>query len=286
MKYYFISTDHLRGRIWFRDEDDFRAAMNYVAIVAWLTGVRILAFVLLSNHVHFVLSCDDEFHARAFIDRFKLKYGLYYWRRYGVKEYLRENSVNIQEVYPRGESLERAIAYVQMNPVAAGISQHAFLYPWGTGNVFFNLDIPKGTPLLNLSKREQYARLHCKDLLPGHYQLDDSGCVLPFSYVCRSFVESLFRSSKRYNYFLVTSSKAKARLDKDATPVFQDKSMLAVADDLCTSLFGKRSIGELSETHFIELLHQLRVRFGTSLEQLVRITGRSYQELSEKLDAL
>ena len=37
MKHFFlISTDHLEDRLWFRDEEDFRVAMNYVAVAAFL----------------------------------------------------------------------------------------------------------------------------------------------------------------------------------------------------------------------------------------------------------
>lgn len=281
-----ITTDHLCGRIWFRDEEDFRAAMNYAAIVAVLTGVRIVAFVLMSNHVHFIVACDDESRARCFIDRFKLKYGLYFWRRYGVKEHLRENSVHIQAVDTGEESLERAIAYVQMNPVAAGICQHASLYSWGTGAVFFNQTQPRGTPLHTLSKREQIACFHCKDPVPGHYLLGEDRYILLSSYVNVGFVETLFRSSKRYNYFLATSSKARARLEKDAAPAFQDKNVLAGAIDLCRSLYGVSSFDELSDSQFVEILRQMKFRFGTGLEQLVRITGRSSQDLSVKLDSM
>ena len=56
-RYYLVTTDHLTDRLWFRDEEDFRVAMNYVAIAAFITGCKVLAFILMSNHVHFVLMC-------------------------------------------------------------------------------------------------------------------------------------------------------------------------------------------------------------------------------------
>ena len=33
-KIYLLSTDHLEDGLWFRDDEDFRVAMNYVAIQA------------------------------------------------------------------------------------------------------------------------------------------------------------------------------------------------------------------------------------------------------------
>jgi len=47
-------------RLWFRDDEDFRVAMNYVAIAAFLSGILVLSFILMSNHVHFVVSGNRE----------------------------------------------------------------------------------------------------------------------------------------------------------------------------------------------------------------------------------
>ena len=118
--FYFVTTDHLEDRLWFRDEEDFTVAMNYVAIAAFLSEVIILSFILMSNHVHFVLYCSHK-RAVLFINKFKRLYAAYYQRKYGVCELLRRNGVDIREVKESDESLERAIAYVMMNCVAANI---------------------------------------------------------------------------------------------------------------------------------------------------------------------
>ena len=80
MKYYLLSTSHLVTGIWFRNDEDFLTAMNYVAVAAAVTGVSILAFVLMSNHVHFVLCCSYK-KALEFINHFKRLYGAYFQKR-------------------------------------------------------------------------------------------------------------------------------------------------------------------------------------------------------------
>ena len=109
--FYLVTTEHLEDRLWFRDEEDFRVAMNYVAVVAFIPGVSVLSFILMSNHVHFVLCCSHE-RAELFINKFKRLYAAYYRRKYGVCELLRRNGVDIREVREHDESLEKAIAYV------------------------------------------------------------------------------------------------------------------------------------------------------------------------------
>ena len=70
MKFYLVTTDHLKSTIWFRDEEDFKAAMNIIPVLAALAGVNILSFILMSNHIHFVLECELA-DAEAFILKFK-----------------------------------------------------------------------------------------------------------------------------------------------------------------------------------------------------------------------
>ena len=53
--YWLVTTEHLKKGLWFRDDEDYRVGMNYVAIASFVYGVMVLAFVLMSNHVHFVL---------------------------------------------------------------------------------------------------------------------------------------------------------------------------------------------------------------------------------------
>ena len=58
MDFNLISTSHLEDRIWFQDEEDYKVAMNLVAVAAFVCKVAILDFILMSNHVHFVVQAD------------------------------------------------------------------------------------------------------------------------------------------------------------------------------------------------------------------------------------
>ena len=135
-KVYLLSTEHLENGLWFRDTEDFKVAMNYIAIeAACCPRGFVLAFILMSNHVHFLLKGRKE-EATAFVNRFKRRYSIYYGRKYGVKEFLRGNGLDIKEIPYGDESVERVSAYVLMNCVAAGICTHPSQYPWGTGALY------------------------------------------------------------------------------------------------------------------------------------------------------
>ena len=249
MKYYLISTDHLTEKIWFQDDEDYKTGMNLVAVAAYACKTRILDFILMSNHVHFVVHNTLE-QARRFIDYFKLLYGKYMRAHHGYQHFLRHNDVDIREIDPLGEGVERVIAYTQMNCVAANICVY-----------------------------------HSKIKLPPDFRVLPGGNISPASYVAVKEVEAIFRTPKRFLYFLNSSSKAKNRMSEDAMPSFRDQVIASSVTDLCYSLFRKSSLQELSADEKAEMLRQLRYRFSADIAQLARVTGIPYQEACRLLDA-
>lgn len=285
MEFWFVTTDHLTDRVWFRDEEDFKVGMNFVAVLVVALSVDVLAFSLMSNHVHFVLSCPKA-RARRFIDEYKRRYAQYVHRKYGTKDLLRRNGVDIKPIDGMNESLERAVAYTQMNSVAAGICLNPSAYPWGTGDSFFRVKPVKGRRLGTFSDRERMRLLHSEQKMPPHFLVGEDGYILPESYVKVDLVETVFRTPQRMNYFLQNSSKAKRRLasNEAVLPAFRDQVIIAALPDLCQSLFRKRSIPEMTPEEQSELLKQLRYRFSANVNQLARVTGLSYEQVAALLD--
>ena len=287
-KYYLVTTDHLKVGLWFRDERDFAAGMNFVAIQAYRSKVTVLAFVLMSNHLHFVVQ-GRWADVKAFIDGIKSSYSKYLNHKYGTREFLRRNKVRIEEVSTLNEGLEKAIAYTQMNCVAAGICSHPSQFPWGTGPLFFNSTKRSGRRLGSLSKRARIRLFHCCDEdLPTDWLVSEEGYILPESYVNVKYVESVYRNAKRMNYFLVNSSKAKKKMDTsdENLPSFKDQVILAALPDLYRSLFQKRCFTELSPSEQIESLRQIRFRFSSNVHQIARVTGLTYEEAARMMDSI
>lgn len=278
-----VSTKHLSSGMLFLDEDDYRAAMNIVAICSFVTGVRVIAFIMMSNHVHFVLmgSADE---ARFFIDKFKALYGKYFFNKYGVHEFMRRLGADLRALIIEDESLMRGIAYVHMNSVAANLTPSPFLYPWGTGATFFNPTSASGRRLQELSKRQQYRILRSRMDLPQQYVLGEAGYVLPHCYAEVEFVEKLFCSPSRYSYFLNTSSKARQRKEKDPAPSFADYVAKAVMENLVNSLFRTDKFDSLDFEKKADVLKQMHRRLNSDAKQLSRITGIRPEEIIEILD--
>lgn len=286
-KNYLLTTEHVEKGLWFRDDEDYRVAMNFVAIQAATSPeVVVLAFILMSNHVHFVLVGTAE-AVEAFINGFKQRYSIYYRHKYGVKEFLRRNGLDKKAISYDGEGPEKAIAYVQMNCVAANICSHPSQYPWGTGNTFFNPAPMAGKRLDDLSGRARKRLMHSEsDFFPGERLLCSDGYIIPASYVDVKAVEMLYRTPKRMNFFLVNSSKAKKRLVADDNlPSFRDQTILAALPDLCRSLFQKDSFSQLPVDEQSEFVRQIRFRFSADATQIARVCGITYTDAARLLDS-
>ena len=295
MEYWLITTEHLE-KVLFREPADFCVGMNYVAVLAWKTGLFVLAFILMSNHLHFVVY-GTRAQAELFAKMFKGTYSRYVWDKYGIHEIFRRKGVRVEPVPTVGESLERAIAYVQMNSVAANICAHPTEYPWGTGRTFFQVQSTWSgmKPVAPLRETSQVVPLGPGDLPlgsvdlplgPGDWVICADGYIVPASYVKVSTVESIFRTPRRMNYFLVNSQKAKLRHEAgaDNMPAFRDQAILAALPDLCRSLFRKSSPDELNEDQLVELMRQIRFRFSSNVNQIARIVGLTYERAAKLLD--
>lgn len=286
IRVWLVTTDHLEEGLWFREEQDFKTGMNYVAALAAVFPVFILAFILMSNHVHFVLMGTKE-DVETFINELKRRYAQYIQNRYGSAKFLKDNHVDIQLIPFEDEATERAIAYVLMNSVAANICSHPTQYPWGSGAVYFNATTPKGTRVDTLSKRELYRLMHSKSVLPKHWLVGEDGYILPSSYVRTDYVEQLYRKPSRLDFFLRNSSKARRRLESgpEAQASFKDQTILAALPELCWALYGTSSFLALPEEHKREVLRQLRFRFSSNVHQLARVVGLSYDATARMLDS-
>ena len=286
-KLWLVTTEHLEEELWFRDDEDFRVGMNLVAVqAACCPEVVVLAFILMSNHVHFVLMGTRR-DVESFIRQYKHRYSIYYSDRWGIKKVLRLNGVDVKEIPYEDEAPERAIAYVQMNCVAANICGHPSLYLYGTGDVFFSQKMVTGTRLGDLSARARARLLHTYEALPLKWHLSPEGFIPPYEYVDVGAVEALFRKPTRMNYFLTSSSKARKRLESEEhLPAFRDQIILAALPDLCRSLFGKDKFEELLPEEQTELMRQIRFRFSADVNQIARVCGLSYAEAARMIDGI
>lgn len=280
--YYHVYTKGLERDTIFRDDSDFITGMNYIAILHYKSGVVILAFVLMSNHFHFILY-GGRTAITAFITLYKDMVSRYVRNKYGDRKILRRVKVGISEIDLSGERLKELIAYVLNNPVKAGVDILPQSYLWGTGGCYFsNIDTLSGAvPIDTMKRRGQIALLKSNVKLPGIYKVNSYGFIDPKCYVDYRFVERLFGRARSMEYFLSVSGR---KYTEDTQVGFSDALLLAALKELLAKRYDSVSVPELEYDSQRVIVKQLRRQFYCSPKQISRICGLSLSRVYALLE--
>jgi hypothetical protein len=269
-RYYHVYTKGLEQDVIFRERADYIVGMNYVPVSLHGLDLQLLAFVLMSNHFHFVIyGTKDE--CDRFINLYKRLVSRYVRIRYGTAKILRSVQTSCTEIDPDNEALKRLIAYVLNNPVKAGINCMPQNYEWGSGRCYFtNFDMhPHKRPLSDFGVREQIALLKSETKLDGSHMVCESGYIDPSSYVNVDFVERLFGRARSLEYFLSTSNKSSS--ESDGPMVFSDTLVLAGLMELLEKKYESVSLEDLSWEIRVKLVKDIRRQFNSPPKQLARV---------------
>ena len=118
--FYHVCTEGLENAVIMKDDEDYKVARNYLALSAWKTKAIIVAFSLMSNHLHSLIGAKDRRQASEFIRYFKQVYSTYLRNKYGMSDALKgqpENIVMISDI----KYFRNCIAYIFRNPISARI---------------------------------------------------------------------------------------------------------------------------------------------------------------------
>jgi putative transposase len=113
----------------FFSADDYRRYLDWLAEHAEITGCRIHAYVLMTNHIHLLLSAEQADSPAAMMKALSQRYVQYvnrFHRRTGTLWEGRYRSSPVQE---EGYFLT-CQRYIELNPVRAGIVAHPADYRW------------------------------------------------------------------------------------------------------------------------------------------------------------
>ena len=139
-----ITQRGVRSMTIFQTDEDRRAYLQFLAEEAERFGVEILVWCLMTNHVHFIaVPQNGDSLARAFGEAHR-RYTRMRNFAEGVRGYLFQGRFS-SCVLDEGHLLAAA-AYVELNPVRAGIVKKAWVYPWSSAS--FHTGRSKRDPLV------------------------------------------------------------------------------------------------------------------------------------------
>ena len=263
--YWHICTDGLSREIIFKSEEAFIFGMNGVPVYSFHFDVTVMAFCLMSNHVHFITYGSGN-GCRSFIRGYR--------KRLSCLTDMSAASASIKLIDDT-DYLMKAIGYVLRNPVGAGEKVLPTTYRWGSGPLYFN-DARKvyGTPVSAISNtmRKKLIRSHLA--LPDHCIITPDGMVDPGSYVDYRTVETLYGHPGRFLYHISRRDDMEMELTGDILhkTSYTDAELLASVSEICRQEFLHNDPAELSIENRFRLAGILRKRYGLGPKQLGRLT--------------
>ena len=253
-------------------EEDFVFVMNVIAQAAALfPEVRIIAFEVMNNHFHFVVSADEEtvltfwgFVRKRLVRSFPLMKGL---------------QITIKPIGDLG-ALRNNIVYTNRHGYVADSSHTPISYPWGAGRYYF-LDRPRGKTLARLLVDDKRRMFRCRTpALPSGWEVSN-GYVAPWNYCAVKLGMAMFRDA--HHYFMMVSKNVEAYAELaaglDDGEFLTDTELFARLSVLVRSDYDVSSIKDLTKPQRFDLARKLRYEFRSSNGQIRRMLGLSQYEI-------
>lgn len=264
--YWHICTRGLEKEVIFKSEKDFVYGMNGVAVLALMYGLKILAFCLMDNHLHFVVKGGrDEC----------LRFIKYYKRRLSSLADMTMADECLKDICDE-EYLRRVIAYVLRNPMSAGLNVLPVTYRWSSGALYFNsmYSSLEMKSVSDISRRMLRKILASRVVLPETYRLTREMYVDPACYVCYKEVETLFRYPARMMFYLSRNEDMDMELESGllVRQRYGDKELHGAVERMCREMFRSDSPDSLCVEDRYRLAAGLRKKYGLSISQLARLT--------------
>ena len=271
----------------FMDDEDFQDGMNRIYVVRQGYPVDILAFVLMGNHVHFVLHGGLD-SCKLFMHEYIRRTSMAISRKYSEKHKLISVPINYQEI-DDDRYLKSAICYTIKNPTTAGLPYNPADYPWSSGSLYFRQKGLWTSPvwmqddparIRQIEKKEKRLILKTDSIQAGSVRMV-GGLIHPEEYVSTLLVQKIFRSCRAYNYFMWSTK------DSDVESKGGSASALSIPDHemrqnkaaVCRELFNVESVRSLDTQQRLRLARALKSRYCSSTKQLARICGLVYNEV-------
>lgn len=271
--FWHLCTDGTQMQDIFCCEDDFKLGMHIIASASCLSAkVQIVAFEIMSNHLHLILAGRHE----ECLDLFtrvsqKLK------RVYAKAGRAIDWSSFEAELIPIEslDALRNEILYTHRNAYVASQNFNPFSYPWGSGRDYFNRAYPQNflQSFDSLSYKERREITHCRDISPFGKLKFINGVVHIPSFCNIKLGESMFTDSRSYFNSLTRRAEAFSLIaERLKDKVFlTDDEMYNVALQYSRDKFDISRLALLSPEQRIQTAKEIHYRYNASLQQIRRI---------------
>jgi len=281
--FWHLCTDGTKMQNIFTSGTDFDLGMNLLSVSACRKpGVRIVAFELMSNHVHKIL-CGQKEACMGLFEDFKGRMKRIFRRSGRIIDWesFTAEIIPIEDL----RALRNEIIYTHRNAYVSQSSYTPYNYPWGSGIAYFN-PLLKSIPAVSFNdltydSRRAYA--HVRDISRlGALKFHGERAYIP-SFCDVSLGESLFNDPRSYFNSLTKNVEAFSEIAsrlKD-TVFLTDDELYAVASRYSAEEFNVRQLSALSPDQRIRIAKELHFKYNASNQQLRRLLKLDVSLLNE-----
>ena len=272
---YHICTNGQECQTLLRDDEDYKTACNYLVLTAWKCRISILAYIVMSNHVHVLLICRNRKIAEKFITLYKQKLSIFLAHKYGIKKPLHgvANSISLIDSI---QYFKNCIAYILRNAISAKLCLKLEDYPWSSYSAYFSNNESEYRKISSFSLRERREILKSRDELSEcNMLISNDGRILDKSFVKCAVVEEVFRSAKSFLFHIGVCNDSQMEYEFAIKPQLHanDTDVLIATEKLAAAKFGGKRLEEISTANKCSMIKNLFYNNKTTIPQLSRILG-------------
>lgn len=287
MKYYHICLSG-KGEIMFRTDNDYNRAINCMALAAYKTNSKILAYAFMSTHIHVCIKTENPYKV---ITKYRYAYTRYFnakYFRYGKLGMRHPFIIELEGLY----HILAAICYVLRNPVHHGVCETPFGYSYSSINSYFRKALGKGAvpKEMTLSSKLFYRYLPYKAPRPEKYRMNRNGAFIQQDFTATQEVEHLFVTGRAFCYYMnrISSEEWLREQEKDMNKKesitiktieagIKDNSL----SEMLKNEHGKSDYHKISDIELCTLIDN-KIPAGSSIYTLdYSEKERIYQQLTE-----
>lgn len=280
--YYHACTDGKALDWMFNDTEDFISGINRIGICKLISNVLVIAYVLMDNHVHFVLH-GTIFQCKKFIQQYKLLTGKWISKKYRMNSPLRllpSQLILIQDE----EQLLDTIAYLDRNAIVAGYQYLPQEYAWGSAKYIFH-DVDNSRidtrEIKDFNAKEQQQLFKTWHKIPGNWRVDTNGMIAPQCFLEINTLDKLFKSPIKYLFHLSKKLEGKIELIQGTQTFIPDKELRKITQQLAMELFSTTSVQQLDFSSKITIARKLRFNHGSTAKQISRIISLDHETITK-----
>ena len=282
----------------FRDNEDYVTGINYLAVCQIALNqiapnqitpnqitpkkIEIIAFCLMSNHLHIVAKGENAI-LKKFIISFKRRYSMWLARKYNEHKILHRTAFTIKEI-DSTEYLKQVIAYVLRNPIAAGINVSPFQYKWSSASCYFRQkDIGNKKDQTGLSGNRIRRIFKTRTLIIDGINIIDGEMADLMSFVKFTEVEAIFKTSRALMYFMSKDNDNEIELEMNTLKKvsYNDSTVINAIRQICEKKFQTSQINALGIHEKCSLVKYMKKNFNSSPKQIARILSLRLQTIAQ-----